>query len=124
MDSFSFTPVNGYEDTDAYPNPSSGTQTRSQLMSIPKQIRDFLNNTLIPAVNGLTTSKQDKLTFDDAPTASSANPVKSGGVKTALDAKQDAINGSLTLTDLKLVVNGVTYAISVDNGVVTATPQV
>lgn len=34
-------------------------------------------------------AKQDALTFDDAPTAGSANPVKSGGVKTALDAKAD-----------------------------------
>ena len=32
-------------------------------------------------------AKQDSLTFDDAPTANSNNPVKSGGVKTALDAK-------------------------------------
>ena len=30
-----------------------------------------------------------KLTFDNAPTANSNNPVKSGGVKTALDAKAD-----------------------------------
>lgn len=34
--------------------------------------------------------KQDKLTFDTTPTASSTNPVTSGGVKTALDGKQDA----------------------------------
>lgn len=32
-------------------------------------------------------SKQDKLTFDTTPTESSTNPVTSGGVKTALDAK-------------------------------------
>ena len=32
-------------------------------------------------------AKQSALTFDDAPTANSNNPVKSGGVKTALDAK-------------------------------------
>lgn len=31
--------------------------------------------------------KQDTLTFDTAPTEGSANPVTSGGVKTALDAK-------------------------------------
>ena len=31
--------------------------------------------------------KQDKLTFDDSPTAGSNNPVKSGGIKTALDGK-------------------------------------
>ena len=34
-------------------------------------------------------SKQDVLTFDNAPTAGSDNPVKSSGIKTALDAKQD-----------------------------------
>lgn len=34
--------------------------------------------------------KQDKLTFDDAPTAGSNNPVKSGGIKTALDTKLDS----------------------------------
>lgn len=38
------------------------------------------------ARNGLS-AKQDKLTFDTTPTANSANPVTSGGVKTALDEK-------------------------------------
>ena len=37
-------------------------------------------------------AKQNALTFDDAPTANSNNPVKSGGIKTALDAKQAAIS--------------------------------
>jgi hypothetical protein len=39
--------------------------------------------------------KQNSLTFDDAPTASSNNPVKSGGVKTALDAKVTASGGEI-----------------------------
>ena len=43
------------------------------------------------ALNDLNTRKQDTLTFDDAPTANSNNPVKSGGVKTALDGKQDTL---------------------------------
>lgn len=34
-------------------------------------------------------NKQDKLTFDTTPTANSANPVTSGGVKSALDGKAD-----------------------------------
>ena len=42
------------------------------------------------ARNGLA-AKQDTLTFDTAPTASSTNPVTSGGVKTALDGKQDTL---------------------------------
>ena len=41
-------------------------------------------------------AKQDTLTFDTAPTTSSTNPVTSGGVKTALDAKQDTITGGAT----------------------------
>lgn len=35
-------------------------------------------------------TKQDTLTFDDTPTANSNNPVKSGGVKAALDLKLDS----------------------------------
>ena len=52
------------------------------------------------ARNGLS-AKQDKLTFDSAPTASSTNPVTSGGVKTALDGKVsksgDTMTGNLTM---------------------------
>lgn len=51
-------------------------------------------NITITLANGSTLTakpsdpqKQDKLTFDDSPTAGSNNPVKSGGVKTALDDK-------------------------------------
>ena len=35
--------------------------------------------------------KQNALTFDDTPTAGSNNPVKSGGIKTALGGKQDTL---------------------------------
>lgn len=41
--------------------------------------------------------KQDKLTFDDTPTANSNNPVKSSGIKTALDTKQDTISDIATI---------------------------
>lgn len=47
----------------------------------------------IADVNGLQAAldgKQAKLTFDDTPTASSSNPVKSSGIKTALDGKANA----------------------------------
>ena len=53
-------------------------------------------------VDTLLGGKQDTLTFDNAPTANSSNPVKSGGVYTALDAKQpktmsQAIAGQTTV---------------------------
>lgn len=38
--------------------------------------------------------KQDTLTFDNVPTANSNNPVKSGGVYTALEGKQDVVQVS------------------------------
>ena len=47
------------------------------------------------ARNGLST-KQDKLTFDTAPTENSTNPVTSGGVKTALDAKVNKSGDTMT----------------------------
>jgi hypothetical protein len=44
------------------------------------------------AMNTALAAKQDMLTFDNAPTANSDNPVKSSGIKIALDAKQSTIN--------------------------------
>ena len=50
-------------------------------------------------LTGLSISDvQQKLTFDSAPTANSTNPVTSGGVKTALDAKQDTLTFDSTPT--------------------------
>lgn len=39
------------------------------------------------SINGLSTGKQDKLAFDDTPTADSLNPVTSDGIKKAIDTK-------------------------------------
>lgn len=41
--------------------------------------------------NSINTSKQDKLTFDDTPTANSDNPVKSGGIKNYVDGQVSKI---------------------------------
>ena len=65
-----------------------------------QEVIDFLDGvtddeTLIGKITALQTAingKQPMLTFDNAPTAGSNNPVKSGGVKTALDAKADSSN--------------------------------
>lgn len=43
-------------------------------------------------------TKQNVLTFDDAPTANSNNPVKSGGIYNALDSKQPTISGNNKLS--------------------------
>ena len=48
-----------------------------------------VHTSLQNSINGLSTGKQDKLTFDTTPTATSHNPVTSDGIKTALDTKLD-----------------------------------
>lgn len=54
--------------------------------------------------NALLDAKQDTLTFDNAPTENSTNPVKSGGVYTAINGKQDSfqvqILGTASASDL------------------------
>jgi hypothetical protein len=58
-----------------------------------------LNAGGIPAyVSGAVSGKQDALTFDNAPTQNSNNPVKSGGVYSALAGKQ----GSIALASVAL----------------------
>ena len=49
--------------------------------------QDSTHRTVTDAEKATWNAKQDALTFDDAPAAGSNNPVKSSGIKTALDAK-------------------------------------
>lgn len=88
--------------------PSGGSSDYESLSNLP-----YINNVLVKGsktlanygiaaashthaiadVTNLSTSlsgKQDTLTFDDSPTNGSSNPVKSGGIYTALSAKADS----------------------------------
>lgn len=56
-------------------------------------LKTFWNN-----IKNKLAGKQDKLTFDSTPTAGSTNPVTSGGVKTALDAKANLASPTFTGT--------------------------
>lgn len=57
-------------------------------------------------IDTLLNAKQNSLTFDSTPTASSTNPVTSGGIKSALDAKVsksgDTMTGDLIVSDHNL----------------------
>ena len=55
---------------------------------------------------------QTALTFDTTPTADSTNPVTSGGIKTALNAKQDAF----TIVDEDASIAGSTATVSIEQG--------
>lgn len=69
---------------------------KALMATVSSMTADETGEIVITLANGETVSctphdpkKQDKLTFDDTPTANSANPVTSKGIKTALDEKMD-----------------------------------
>lgn len=59
-------------------------------------------------------AKQNTLTFDTTPTASSTNPVTSGGIKTALDLKADS-STSYTQTEVDTLLSSKQNTLSFDN---------
>lgn len=64
--------------------PGKGLSTEDFTTDEKKKLSDLPNNAeLQQAIN----SKQNNLTFDNVPTDGSANPVRSGGVKTAVDTE-------------------------------------
>lgn len=56
-------------------------------------IGDSTHRTVTDAEKAAWTAKQNALTFDTAPTEGSANPVTSGGVKTAIAAIEEQLDG-------------------------------
>lgn len=69
---------------------------------------EFIDYKISSAVQNL----QTELTFDTTPTADSTNPVTSGGIKTALDTKQDAF----TIVDEDASIAGSTATVSIEQG--------
>lgn len=59
-----------------------------QISGIQEKITDIEGE--ISDIDIALSGKQDILTFDNVPTSGSDNPVKSGGIYTALDTKEDA----------------------------------
>lgn len=69
-------------------------------------IEDSTHRTVTDAEKATWNAKQDALTFDTTPTASSTNPVTSGGIKTALDKKIDATDETVMRTTMQYIING------------------
>lgn len=74
----------------------NGVDTYSSLKyAVPTQLSqladDSTHRLLTDAEKATYSGKQDKLTFDTAPTSGSANPVTSGGVREALDEVNESI---------------------------------
>lgn len=59
LENMTFSPEQGFKDETTYTNPSSGTEARDQLMSIPFQLRDYINTTILGALNTIFTVDED-----------------------------------------------------------------
>lgn len=86
----------GYESDTGKFKFGNGVDTYSSLQyAVPTQLSqladDSTHRLLTDAEKATYSGKQDKLTFDTAPTSNSANPVTSGGVKKALDEVNESI---------------------------------
>ncbi|WP_444310721.1 hypothetical protein [Megasphaera sp.] len=70
-----------------------------------------VHTSLQNSINGLSTGKQDKLTFDSTPTANSSNPVTSDGIKAAIDAKTVDLSNYYTKTQVDSAISTAISAI-------------
>ena len=83
------------------PVKSGGVYSKIQDLTTTAQlIRDDVS-----AIQQEMPGKQNVLTFDNTPTANSNNPVKSGGIKSAIDAINSNIKNNLSTYDIKVLYN-------------------
>lgn len=74
-------------------------QTEADLANAVARVHEHGNKAVLDGITAEKVeawdSKQQKLTFDDTPTAGSTNPVTSGGIKTALDDLEKISSGKI-----------------------------
>lgn len=102
-------------DIDEHPSPTSknpvmscgiwaALQEKADTGAVPAFLAELADDqnhrTVSDYEKSVWNGKQDSLEFDTTPTAGSTNPVTSGGVKTALEAKADASDVPKYLQDL------------------------
>lgn len=122
MDNLAFNPVEGFLNTDSYPDPASGTAARTQLQSLHTQTRDFINDQIVTTINSINSA----ITAIQNNQGTDENNITT--LQSAVTTLQNTLNGystTFTTSGLKLISGGVTYDISVDGGGnVIATPEV
>lgn len=82
-------------------------QTKIYIQSVlPKKVSELTNDAGYLTSHQDISGKQDKLAFDTTPTANSANPVTSSGIKTAIDTAvstaKTEIEGKIPEVDARL----------------------
>ena len=64
IDKFEFSPSEGFLDAHAFPDPTNETETRTQLMNLHNQTRDFINS-LIASLNSPNGADNITITIDN-----------------------------------------------------------
>ena len=59
MNNIGFIPADGIVNEISYPNPSNATETRALFMAMPNQIKEYINNILIPTINADLSTKAE-----------------------------------------------------------------
>lgn len=105
----STTTVNNVASATAATNDAKGQKidTTYEKIADASNVHTSLQN----SINGLSTGKQDKLTFDSTPTANSSNPVTSAGIKAAIDAKTVDLSNYYTKTQVDSAISTAISAI-------------
>ena len=92
--------------------------TNADLNALNSKVEEKANVSDLESLSNVVAGKQNALTFDDAPTVDSLNPVKSGGVYSAIAKKADTStvsNLSNTVSNLSGIVAGKQDALTFDS---------
>ena len=112
INDFEFTPSNGFNDTVAFPNPTSGAEARSQLQTPLNQLRDYINEDLVPNLPDVSTKANiNSPTFTGTPKA----PTASVGTNTTQIATTAYVKNELTSvlgTQCTFTLSGTTLTIT------------
>ena len=102
-----FTPSDGFLDTSAYPDPSTETQVRTQLMSLHEQTKSYLNGTVKSAIDLLQvaagyadiSSITDQLNAIQAEieTLYNTSTTPTSGLVPALDTRVTSLENAVTV---------------------------
>lgn len=112
---FAFDPVTGFNDTTAFPNPTSGSQARTQLQTPLNQLKTYINEDLKTEVDAKATVASPTFTgTPKAPTASTGTNntqlATTAFVKDAIDnIPKLLIKRSYTGTSKTLTAGGTNY---------------
>lgn len=90
MDKFTYNPVNIFKDSASFPNPGSGDKAREQLSLPHEQVRNYINEQLLPTLEKCTSLEDVKKMIDEKMTELGAGDMAKSTYDTNNNGKIDA----------------------------------